>query len=285
MASLKEVKARIASVNSTLKITSAMRMISSSKLHRAQQAISNLTPYHLALKDILNETLSEGGDFKSKYTEIRPIKRVAIVAVSSNTSLCGAFNVNIEKLLQRAIDEYKSLGMENVIIFPVGKKITKHLKSQGYTIEDVNPSLSDKPDYTESSQLAARLMTLYREGLVDHVEIIYTHFKSMATQIPNREQFLPVITKESDVSQSEYYIFEPDWNHIVTELIEKILYSSIYTILSDSVAAEHAARTVAMQLASDNATKLIQELTVLYNKTRQQEITNELLDILGGSAR
>jgi len=285
MASLKEVKARISSVNSTLKITSAMRMISSVKLHHALSEISNLKPYQKVLKDILSEVLTERADLTSPYLEVRPVKKVAIVAISSSTSLCGSFNVNIEKMVKSVIDEYKNLGTENILLFTIGKKIAKHLSNQNLHFENFEPNLSEKPDYKDSVDVAQKLMNLFKEGKVDRVEIIYNHLKSVAVQIPVRELYLPLVPETNVQKHPEFYIFEPDIDSMSLELIENILKYAIFTALSDSVAAEHAARTVAMQMASDNASKLIQELTIQYNKTRQQAITSELLDIMGGMSR
>ena len=285
MASLKEVKGRITSVNNTLKITSAMRMISSVKLHRSQLAAAAISPYQRALKEIFIETVAGQANIKSVYSENRQVKRIAIVALSSNSSLCGAFNANIEKAVKSVIEEYKKLGKENILLFPLGKKISKTLTHQKYTIEIIDYSIADKPTYSQCSQLANNLMSLFREKKVDRIELIYNHFKTIATQVVTREIFLPVKPSGEEKSNPTDYIFEPDREIIAKELIDKVLTFKIFAILRDSNAAEHAARTVAMQLASDNATKLIQDLTVQYNKTRQQAITNELLDIMGGIAR
>lgn len=284
MASLKEVKGRIASVNNTLKITSAMRMISSIKLHRSQLASASLNPYQKALMDIFIDTTAGQNDITSPYIKNRPVKRVAIVAISSNSSLCGAFNVNIEKAVKSVIEEY-NIGNENILLFPIGKKISKALTRQKYSIENVDFTLADKPKYVKCARLANELMSHFREQSVDRVEIIYNHFKTTATQVVTREQFLPLNSIGKKKVKPTNYIFEPIKEQIIDKLISNVLIFKIFAILCDSNAAEHAARTVAMQLASDNATKLIQELTVQYNKTRQQAITNELLDIMGGASR
>ncbi len=285
MASLKEVKGRITSVNNTLKITSAMRMISSVKLHRSQIAAAGMGPYQKALKEIFIETAAGQNDLKSAYMDNRKIKRVAIVAISSNSSLCGAFNANIEKAVKSAIEEYISLGKENIMLFPIGKKISKSLVNHKYPVESINAGIADKPTYTLCSQLASDLMSLFKNKNVDRVELIYNHFKTTANQEVTREIFLPLNSMNEERGNPSDYIFEPAKETIINELIDKVLTFKIFAIIRDSNAAEHAARTVAMQIASDNATKLIQELTVQYNKTRQQAITNELLDIMGGIAR
>ncbi len=285
MASLKEVKLRIASVNNTLKITSAMRMISSVKLRKAQQAVNGLIPYQNALKDILTETTSGVVSANSPYQNIREIKKVGIVAISSNTSLCGSFNVNIEKSVKSVLEEYSKLGTENIIIYPIGKKITKAFSKLNYTYHEADPKIIDKPAYSDCSLIASNLMDLFLNHSLDRVEIIYNHFKSTSTQIVTRELFLPIITTESELNQPGDYILEPDREAIVHVLLEKVLTFKLFSILVDSTAAEHAARTVAMQMATENAKKLIQELTVQLNKTRQQAITNELLDIMGGVSK
>lgn len=283
MASLKEIKIRIASVNSTLKITSAMRMISSAKLHRSQSAVKNLIPYKNALNDILIETLAGQDGIQSPYFEVREIKRVAIIAVSSNSSLCGAFNVNVEKMVKSVIEEYKNLGKDNIILFPIGKKISKAL-SRHYSIEKTDFKMVDKPNYTECAELASKLTELFRDNAIDRVEIVYNHFNTTANQVVTRERYLPMNSFNDVKSLPTDYILEPDRAGIIEELLDKVLTYKILAILMDSNASEHAARMVAMQLATENAKKLIQELTVQYNKSRQQAITNELLDIMGGMA-
>lgn len=285
MASHKEIKERITSVNNTLKITSAMRMISSVKLHRSQLAAAGIGPYQRALKEIFIETAAGQTEGSSVYMENRKIKKVAIVALSSNSSLCGAFNSNIEKTVKNVIEEYKSLGKENIMLFPVGKKISKALIHLKYPVESINSGIADKPTYALCSELASNLMSLFRDKNVDRIELIYNHFKTTNNQVVTREVFLPLDSLHEERGNPSDYIFEPDREKIINELIDKVLTFKIFAIIRDSNAAEHAARTVAMQIASDNATKLIQELTVQYNKSRQQAITNELLDIMGGIAR
>lgn len=283
MASLKEVKGRIASVNSTLKITSAMKMVASAKLHRAQGAIENMLPYERKLNDILSGFLSSEGASNSPFAEKREVERVAIVAVSSNSSLCGAFNANVAKKVQETIEHsYGNLRKENIRIFAVGKKIADAVRKMGFPSEGDFQHLSDKPSYKEAAQLAERLMQLFLNHEVDRIELIYNHFKSVSTQIMTHEAYLPIaIEGEERKGPAADYIVEPDRITVIRTLIPQVLGLKIYTILLDSNAAEHAARTIAMQMATDNATELIQELTIQYNKTRQQLITSELLDMMG----
>ena len=296
MASLKEVKTRINSVKSTRKITSAMKMVASAKLHKAQGAIENMLPYERKLNKILTNFLSADLPVESPYIKAREVKRVAIVAFSSNTSLCGAFNANVIKMLLQTVGEFRTLGQDNILIFPVGKKVDEAVKRLGFQPQETSPTLSDKPSYQEASELAHRLMEMYVSGEIDRVELIYHHFKSMGVQILLRETYLPIdLTrvvdeeekqKEEEVQGGEIandYIIEPSAEELITNLIPTVLSQKLFTAAVDSNASEHAARTLAMQVATDNANELIQDLTKQYNKSRQQAITNELLDIVDGS--
>lgn len=296
MASLKEVKTRINSVKSTRKITSAMKMVASAKLHKAQGAIENMLPYERKLNKILTNFLSADLPVESPYIKAREVKRVAIVAFSSNTSLCGAFNANVIKMLLQTVGEFRTLGQDNILIFPVGKKVDEAVKRLGFEPQETSPMLSDKPSYQEASELAHRLMEMYVSGEIDRVELIYHHFKSMGVQILLRETYLPIdLTrvvdgeekqKEEEVQGGDIandYIIEPSAEELIANLIPTVLSQKLFTAAVDSNASEHAARTLAMQVATDNANELIQDLTKQYNKSRQQAITNELLDIVGGS--
>ena len=296
MASLQEVKTRINSVKSTRKITSAMKMVASAKLHKAQGAIENMLPYQRKLNKILTNFLGADLPIESPYIRAREVKRVAIVAFSSNTSLCGAFNANVIKMLLQTVGEFRTLGQDNILIFPVGKKVDEAAKRLGFQPQETSATLSDKPSYQEASELAHRLMKMYIAGEIDRVELIYHHFKSMGVQILLRETYLPIdLThivdgeekqKEEEVQGGEIandYIIEPSAEELIANLIPTVLSQKLFTAAVDSNASEHAARTLAMQVATDNANELIQDLTKQYNKSRQQAITNELLDIVGGS--
>ena len=282
MASLKEVKNRISSVKSTRQITSAMKMVASAKLHKAQGRIENMLPYQRKLNE-------------SPYTDERPVGRVAIVAFSSNSSLCGAFNSNVAKMLERTLEEYQSLGRENIQIYPVGKKVEEAVKKLGFVPQGSYQEMADKPSYMQAYELAGTLMKEFLEGRVDKVELIYHHFKSTGSQILTRDEYLPINldkvaeeATESTAGKSSFnndYIVEPSAARLITELLPKVLSQKIYTVLLDSNTSEHAARMLAMQAATDNANELIQDLTKQYNKSRQQAITNELLDIIGGSMK
>ncbi len=297
MASLKEVKNRISSVKSTRQITSAMKMVASAKLHKAQGRIENMLPYQRKLNEILTNFLRTDASFESPYTEKRTVERVAIVVFSSNTSLCGSFNSNVVKMLERMLESYQSLGRENILIYPVGKKIEEAVKKMGYESQGSFRSMADKPSYTEAYELAGKLMQEFVRRNIDHVELIYHHFKSMGTQELLCENYLPIdlgrVAEEAKLdtaaenirSFNNEYIVEPSVDGLIAELLPKVLSQKLFTVLLDSNTSEHAARMLAMQAATDNANDLIQDLTKQYNKSRQQAITNELLDIVGGSLK
>lgn len=320
MASLKEIKNRITSVNSTRKITSAMKMVASSKLHHAQMMIENMLPYENMLEHILKTFLVSEADASSVFNEERAVKRVALIVYSSNSSLCGGFNSNVIKAMQHFVDEYASLGKENIVIYPIGRKVAEKAHKLGYTVAGDFTRLVDKPNSTECIDLARELAIKFRDGEFDRVEMIFHHFKSAGSQILTRKKFLPIDLKtelerdherdlESTVTSKEAqdylkrnsngkvssesientkplndnFIVEPDIRTVLTSLIPKMLHLMVYTALLDSLASEHAARMVAMQTATDNADELLRVLNLQYNKSRQQAITNELLDIVGGS--
>ena len=297
MASLKEVKNRINSVKNTRQITSAMKMVASAKLHKAQGRIESMYPYQQKLNEILTNFLGTDVTVTSPYTEVRPVTKVAIVTFSSNSSLCGAFNSNVVKMLEHTLEEYSPLGKENILLYPVGRKVEEAVKKLGYTPQGSFQSLADKPAYTEAYQLAELLMDLYAQKSIDRVVLIYHHFKSMGSQVLQKEDYLPLNLeqmamevamhpdKKDMATYNNDYIVEPSVNELIAELLPKVLCQKIFTVLQDSNVSEHAARMLAMQAATDNANELIQDLTLQYNKTRQQAITNELLDIIGGSLR
>ncbi len=284
MGSLKEIKTRIQSVKSTQKITSAMKMVASAKLRKAQKSIENLHPYLQGLNRLLNDFLMSEHDIISFYSQAREVKKVAIVAFSSNTSLCGGFNSSIQKRLSQTIKSYEGLGSENISIYPVGKKVAKATAKLGFTPAGDFEAMADKPSYVEAAKLADQLMLLYKNKKIDRVELVYFHFKSKSTQVLTSETFLPIqFAKPEKGAIYSDYIVEPDRKEIMTVLIPKVLRLKIFTALLDSNASEQAARTMAMQIATDNADEILQDLSLLYNKSRQQAITSELLDILGGS--
>ncbi|WP_443703297.1 F0F1 ATP synthase subunit gamma [Prevotellamassilia timonensis] len=289
MASLKEVKTRIASVNSTRKITSAMKMVASSKLHRAQQAIESMRPYERQLTRIMSTFVgSMEGEVDTAYAAQRDVKRVVIVLFTSNSSLCGGYNANAVKAFVKKVEEYRSHDIEICRVYAMGKKATEAVgKLKNFDLVDKS-ALLDHPSYQEAAKVASELMDLYVKGDIDEVDLIYHHFKSAGTQILTTETFLPIDlhadSTEEGATNNLNFIVEPSMGDIVNQLIPKSLHLRLYTALLDSLASEHAARVIAMQVATDNADDLLRELTLTYNKTRQQAITNELLDIAGGSA-
>lgn len=289
MASLKEVKTRIASVNSTRKITSAMKMVASSKLHRAQQAIESMRPYERQLTRIMSTFVgSMEGEVDTAYAAQRDVKRVVIVLFTSNSSLCGGYNANAVKAFVKKVEEYRNRNIEICRVYAMGKKAAEAVgKLKNFDLVD-NSALLDHPSYQEAAKVASELMDLYVKGDIDEVDLIYHHFKSAGTQILTTETFLPIDlhtgSTEEGATNNLNFIVEPSIGDIVNQLIPKSLHLRLYTALLDSLASEHAARVIAMQVATDNADDLLRELTLTYNKTRQQAITNELLDIAGGSA-
>ena len=319
MPSLKEIKGRIASVNSTRKITSAMKMVASSKLHHAQVAIQNMLPYETMLEHILKSFLAAEAEAQTIFDQERPVKRVAIVVFSSNSSLCGGFNSNVIKLMQRTVEAYEQeLGKGSVEVYPIGRKVYEKARKLGYDVHGERASLIDHPHVSECIELAMELGTKFADGEVDRVELLYHHFKSAGSQILTNKQFLPIdleaelerdherdLTstiatqkaqeylrknrRKKEVNEGEAaplndnFIVEPDMNTVLSKLIPKMAHLMLYTALLDSVASEHAARMVAMQTATDNADELLRQLNLQYNKSRQQAITSELLDIVGGS--
>ncbi len=318
MPSLKEIKNRIASVQSTRKITSAMKMVASSKLHHAQVMIENMLPYETMLEHILKTFLASEADATTVFSQERPVKNVALVVYSSNSSLCGGFNANVIKMMAQTAEEYHHLGKDHILIYPIGRKVAEKAVKLGYRTAGNFVELADKPNIDACIDIAKEIGRKFVDGEVDRVEMIYHHFKSAGSQILTRKTFLPIdITeelgrdKERDLTSNivtkkaqEYlkrnqqererqkedvkpladiFIVEPDMDTVLSLLIPKLAHLMLYTAALDSNASEHAARMVAMQTATDNADELLRELNLQYNKSRQQAITNELLDIVGGS--
>lgn len=287
MPSLKEIKARIASVDSTRKITSAMKMVSSAKLRKAQTRVEQFLPYQKQLMNILDRYLSSDTvAVSSPLAETRGVKRVAIVAVSSNSSFCGAFNSNVIRLLVDTTRKYHALHYE-IEVYPVGKKVEEAVAKSAVPVDRKGSyiSLMDKPDYEGAKAVADSLVADFLARKIDAAILIYNRFKSMGVQIPTEEPFLPVVLSKNENSTATLtdYLVEPDEKTLLDTLLPKSLRAKIYAVILDSAAAEQAARTVAMQIATDNAGDLMDELTLQYNKQRQQAITSELLDIIGGS--
>ena len=282
MPSLKEIKGRIASVKSTRKITSAMKMVASSKLHHAQVAIENMLPYETLLEHILKTFLASDADVRSMYVAERPVKRVAFIVYSSNSSLCGGFNANVIREMQKAVEEYQHLGKDNIIIYPIGRKIAEKARKLGYNIAGNYDALADRPKLKGCRDISREIGGMYKRGEIDRVEMIYHHFKSAGSQILTRKTFLP-IDIEGELNSDKERDLKSNVASVMERLIPKLAHLMLYTALLDSIASEHAARMVAMQTATDNADEILRDLNLQYNKSRQQAITSELLDIVGGS--
>ena len=284
MATLKEIKGRIGSVKSTLKITTAMKMVASAKLHKAQTAIEGMLPYEQSLKRTLDELLRQAR-LQSDLSQGRPPRRVTLLCVASNSSLCGSFNANAIREARLRLDALKREGVEEVTVLSVGRKMAEAMRKEGYPSPEDFTELSAKPSYEAAAVLSDALVADFREGRTDRVELIYNHFVSTAVHRTVCETYLPMeaaASAEGDPSEEEY-IIEPDREELLGVLLPKLLKLRIYTVLLDASAAEHAARTVAMQTASDNAEDLLQDLSLEYNKSRQAKITAEILDLAGGA--
>lgn len=284
MASLKEIKTRIQSVKSTQKITSAMKMVSSAKLRKAERAVTGFLPYKNGMTEILQNYLSSEIDTPSMYAQLRDVKKVAVLVFASNSSLCGSYNANIIKRLHQSIATHRDVRKEDVIVFPVGKKVAQACRKAELNIYAEYEHIANKPTFEETSELANTLMDLYLKGKIDRVKMIYYHYESKGSQKLTADTFLPVDLNrsKSTVYQSDY-IIEPSREEVITNLIPMVLRLRVFSAALEASASEHAARTMAMQMATDNAGDLLQELSLQYNKSRQQSITNELLDIIGAS--
>jgi F-type H+-transporting ATPase subunit gamma len=297
-----------------------MKMVASSKLHHAQTAIQNMLPYENMLEHILKSFLVSMHDVQTPYDDDkREIKHVALIVFSSNSSLCGGYNANVIRMMQNAVDEYKKKGVEDILVYPVGRKVMEKATKLGYHVAGDFVELADKPSAAPCAAIAEELAEKFAKHEVDKVEMIYHHFKSAGTQILTRSTFLPIdlstekigADNDRDLSSNEVtakaqaylrkhgqaeerqdqavkplnddFIVEPDLKSVLSVLIPKQLNLMVYTALLDSNASEHAARMVAMQTATDNADEILKELKLQYNKSRQAAITSEMLDIVGGS--
>jgi F-type H+-transporting ATPase subunit gamma len=279
MANLKEIRNRIASVSSTMQITSAMKMVSAAKLKKAQDAITAMRPYANKLTELLqNLSATLDADSGSKYSEQREIKNVLIVAITSNRGLCGAFNSNIIKRAKAVAESYDA----NVSVVAIGKKANDALSKNFEIISNQSPVYDDLT-FDNVAEIAEMLMEQFESKAFDKIEVIYNKFKNAATQEIMTEQFLPIEPLQGDTNANLDYIFEPSKEEIVETLIPKSLKTQLYKSIRDSFASEHGARMTAMHKATDNATELRDQLKLTYNKARQASITNEILEIVGGA--
>ena len=292
MASLREIKDRISSVRSTLKITSAMKLVASSKLRKAQKEIESIRPYEKALDSILAD-VAGASTLSCKLESRNPDAPVAVVAVASNNSLCGGFNVNI---IKQALETLGGIG--SVELYSIGRKMSEALKKAGYKPVFESSELIGNPRFDKSEKLAKRLISAFMNGEYSKVLLVYNSFVSASSQKPVVEQYLPFsISAEKPVAEEDdeiwdadadrrrhKFLFEPSPDEIAEGLIPQLLDLKFHAALLDSFAAEQAARTIAMQTATDNAEHLLADLTLEYNKGRQQKITAEILDLVAGSA-
>jgi len=281
MANLKELRSRITSVSSTMQITSAMKMVSAAKLSKAQDAITAMRPYADKLTELLqglSATLSEGAS--SKFAEEREVQNVLIVPISSNRGLAGAFNSNIIKGVKKiAAEEFAD---KNIYLFTLGKKADDILKKT-FTVDKNDNTIFDHLEYEPVAEIAEHIMDEFVKGNYDKVVLVYNKFKNAATQIVMNEQFLPIVPIATEEKVTLDYVFEPNKEEIIEELIPKSLKMQLFKALRDSFASEHGARMTAMHKATDNATELRDSLKLSYNKARQASITNEILEIVGGA--
>jgi F-type H+-transporting ATPase subunit gamma len=290
MANLKEIRERKASVASTRQITSAMKMVSAAKLKRAQNAIVQFRPYAEKLQEILasvGDSIKDDED--NQFAVQRDKERILLVVITSNRGLCGAFNSNaIKASIHRALTQYEPQMMARQVDFiAIGKKGADFLRKKGYNVIFDGSDLFDDLSFERVATIASMIMGLFTDGEYDHVDLIYNRFKNAGTQILTEEQFLPIevddLAKESGSASYVDYIFEPTKEYIVQELIPRSLRLQFYKAILDSHASEHGARMTAMHMATDNATELLKDLSLQFNKARQAAITNEILEIVGGA--
>ena len=281
MANLKEIRNRITSIDSTMQITSAMKMVSAAKLKKAQDAITQMRPYAEKLTELLQSlSASLEGEVGGVYSQQKEVSKVLIVVITSNRGLCGGFNSSVIKGTAKYIeDNYKGKQVE---LLTVGKKGFDIL-SKSFKVVEKNNEIFDDLTFDNVAVIAEKIMSLFAEGRFDKVELVYNHFKNAATQITTIEQFLPIEPVKGAVKVNTDYIFEPSKAEIVLQLIPKSLKTQLYKAIRDSFASEHGARMTAMHKATDNATELRDSLKLTYNKARQAAITNEILEIVGGA--
>lgn len=288
MANLKEIRNRIVSVNSTKQITSAMKMVSAAKLRRAQDAVVQMRPYSNKMQEIISNISVGLDNVDGEYSEERAVKNVLLVGITSNRGLCGGFNNNvIKKIAHLAVNQYKGA---NIIVLPIGKKVKDAVKKTTYTISPIfkpeTEKIWDDLTFANASEIAQQIMQAFLNKEVDKVVLVYNQFKNAAVQELQAEQFLPVMPPAVDNNKTNApvdYIYEPEKEAILQEMIPKSLKTQLFKALLDSAASEHGARMTAMHKATDNATDLINALKLSYNKARQAAITNEILEIVAGA--
>lgn len=288
MPSLKEVRTRIASVKSTQQITSAMKMVAASKLRRAQNAIQGLRPYASKLRDMMGNVSAGAQDLDSGvYADDRKVEKVLLIAVASNRGLCGAFNANVLKMVYELIKtryaEQHSQG--NVQLMAIGKKVSDHFGRRKFSFDGIHNDVFDSLSFENVQPIAEYVMKAFADKKYDRVEVIYNQFKNAAVQRLTVEQLLPVQSTAPDQTSKAKadYIYEPDQAEILNDLIPRSIKIQLYKAILDSYASEHGARMTAMHKATDNASELLKELRLTYNKARQAAITKEILEIVSGA--
>ena len=293
MATLRELKGRIGSVASSEKITGAMKMISSAKMHKAEQSLKRLLPFRRQIESIIGNLLSADAQFTSPLLDDREVKNVSIVVFGSDDGLCGAYNVNIFKILLARLAEYrKDYGSQvSVTVYPIGAKMAKavsRIAADGLEVKTLE-GVDSKTSGDGVKVFLDELIKNFLEGQTDKVDVLYMNFQSAGRQRPRCEQLVPVVQDtfaDNGVSESfRPYLFEPDASHIFRSVLPMFLMAVLQEVFTENRASEQAARVMAMQSANDNAKKLLEQLQLEYNKLRQQSITTELLDILGGQVR
>ena len=284
MRSLKEIRSRLSSIGSTRKITSAMKMVSSVKLRKAQEAVIRFIPYREKLNSILGNLLSAEFEQVIPLATKRTVQDVSIVVFSSNTGLCGAFNANVYKKFVSVLEGYKHLPTENIHIYTVGKRISDLLRRQKMAFTELR-ELSETPTFASVGSFANELMEKFLTEKTDEVVLVYNYFKNAAIQKPQSEVLLPITIAppKSDSNRLRDYILEPARGELIADFLPRTVRLHLYNVVLNALAAEQGARTTAMQTATDNADKLLQELNIEYNKARQEAITNQILDIVGGA--
>ncbi len=282
MANLKEIRNRIASVSSTMQITSAMKMVSAAKLKKAQDAITAMRPYSDKLTELIqNLSGSIDGDTQNPYTEQRPVQKVLVLVITSNRGLCGGFNSNVVKAVSKNISTI--YANKKVSLITLGKKGNDILQKSS-EIETNNNEIFDELTFSNASAIADSFMADFTSKNYDKIEVVYNRFKNAATQIVTTETLLPIVCEQDDQNAAVAdYIFEPTQENIVQELLPKSIKMQLFKALRDSFASEHGARMTAMHKATDNATELRDQLKLSYHQARQAAITNEILEIVGGA--
>ena len=285
MANLKEIRNRIASVSSTMQITSAMKMVSAAKLKKATDAITEMRPYSNKLTELIQKLTKTNQEFESNsFTEVREIKKELLIAITSNRGLCGGFNSNVIKAIHEMTDSKTKVKTS---VISIGKK-GSDLISKKFSMHSLHDDIFDNLNFESVSKIVDLILNEFDEGKYDSVKIIYNRFKNAATQIVTTESFLPILTnKEKNISESSTdsldYIYEPSQKQIIDQLLPKALKIQLLKSIKDSIASEHGARMTAMHKATDNAQELRDQLKLSYNKARQASITNEILEIVGGA--